>query len=93
MDRKKNIWDMATTPPIKKPTAILLWNFRIIIVPPMLKVNNKRADHTLAKPSAKDRVDMTAHDKSAKIAVRPKIEYLNDKEKSTWTRRLENTLQ
>ena len=71
---------MATTPPMKKPTAILLWNFRMIMVPPMLKAANKNADQILANPSEKDRVPMTAHDKSANIPVRPKIEYLYKQE-------------
>ena len=67
---------MATTPPIKKPTAILLWNFRMIIVPPMLNARSINADHTLVKPSAKDRVPMTAQDMRARMPVTPRIEYL-----------------
>ena len=71
---------MATTPPMKKPTAILLWNFRMIMVPPMLKAANKNADQILAKPSEKDRVPMTAQDRRARIPVSPKIEYLKERD-------------
>jgi len=52
----------------------------MIMVPPMLKAANKNADQILAKPSEKDRVPMTAHDKRAKIPVSPKIEYLQERE-------------
>lgn len=75
-DRKKNICDIATTPPMKKPTAIELWNLRIIIVPPILNAKSIRADQTDVKPSARDRVPMTAHAINARTPVKPRIEYL-----------------
>lgn len=74
--KKKNICDMATTPPMKNPTAIELWNFLIIMVPPILKASNIKADHIEVKASLRPRVDMTAHDMSAKIPVKLNIEYL-----------------
>ena len=67
---------MATTPPMKNPTAIELWNFLIIIVPPILNANSINADHIEVNASLRPLVDMTAHDINAKIPVKPKIEYL-----------------
>lgn len=67
---------MATTPPMKKPTAMLLWNFRMIMVPPMLNASNIKADHTLVNPSENDLVPITAQDMRAKIPVMPRMEYL-----------------
>jgi hypothetical protein len=61
---------------MKKPTAIELWNFLIIIVPPILNANSINADHIDVKASLIPRVDMTAQDINAKIPVKPKIEYL-----------------
>jgi len=60
---------------MKKPTAIELWNFLIIIVPPILKVSNINADHIDVNDSLKPRVDITAHDINASIPVSPRIEY------------------
>ena len=81
-DKKKNICDIATTPPIKNPTAIELWNLRIIIVPPMLRASNIRADQTDVKPSDHVRIPTTAHDIKARIPVIPRIEYLHINEGS-----------
>jgi hypothetical protein len=67
---------MATTPPIKKPTAMELWNFLMIMVPPILSASNINADHIEVKASLSPRVDMTAHDMSASIPVKLRIEYL-----------------
>jgi hypothetical protein len=67
---------MATTPPIKKPTAIELWNFLIIIVPPIDKANSINADHIDVNVSDIPRVDITAHDINANTPVKLKIEYL-----------------
>jgi hypothetical protein len=67
---------MATTPPIKKPTAMELWNFLIIIVPPMLNTSNITADQMAAKPSAKFRVDMTIKLNRVRMIVTAKMEYL-----------------
>eukprot|EP00529_Nitzschia_sp_RCC80_P033170 CAMPEP_0113483562 /NCGR_PEP_ID=MMETSP0014_2-20120614/23498_1 /TAXON_ID=2857 /ORGANISM="Nitzschia sp." /LENGTH=138 /DNA_ID=CAMNT_0000377113 /DNA_START=446 /DNA_END=862 /DNA_ORIENTATION=+ /assembly_acc=CAM_ASM_000159 len=73
--KKKNICDIATTPPMKNPTAMELWNFLIIIVPPTLNANSINADHIEVNASLRPLVDMTAHDINAKIPVKPKIEY------------------
>lgn len=84
-ERKKNICAIAKTPPMKKPTAIELWNLRMIIVPPMLNPNNMAADQNETKASAKDRDPITTQDMSAKIPVIAKMEYLN--ETNQWTRK------
>jgi hypothetical protein len=81
-DKKKNICAMATTPPMKKPTAIELWNLRIIMVPPMLSASNMKADHTEVNPSAIDRVPMTAQDIKARRPVMARIEYLKGEHKT-----------
>jgi hypothetical protein len=74
--KKKNICDIATTPPIKKPTAMELWNFLMIMVPPILNANNINADHIDVNASLTPRVDITAHDMRAKTPVKPRMEYL-----------------
>ena len=61
---------------MKNPTAMELWNLRMIIVPPMLKTHSIAALQKLAKPSAKGRVPITANDMSISNTVRPRIEYL-----------------
>mmetsp|Transcript_31955 Transcript_31955/g.48613 ORF Transcript_31955/g.48613 Transcript_31955/m.48613 type:complete len:88 (+) Transcript_31955:372-635(+) len=66
---------MATTPPIKKPTAIELWNFLMIMVPPMLNTNSITADQMAANPSAIVLVDIITKLRSVRIAVTAKIEY------------------
>ena len=76
IDKKKNSCAMATTPPMKKPTAIELWNFRIIIVPPILNANNINADHVDMKPSDRFLVPITANDINVNIPVIERIEYL-----------------
>jgi hypothetical protein len=72
----KNNCDMATTDPMKNPTAMELWNFRIIIVPPMLNTRSINADQIDANPSARVRVDITTKLSNVRIAVTAKIEYL-----------------
>lgn len=72
----KNNCDMATTPPMKNPTAMELWNFRIIMVPPMLNTRSIIADQTAANPSANVRVDMTTNESNVNTAVTAKMEYL-----------------
>lgn len=67
---------MATTPPMKKPTAMELWNFLMIMVPPILNASNINADHIDVKASLMPLVDMTAHDMSARIPVKLRMEYL-----------------
>lgn len=69
---------MATTPPMKNPTAMELWNLRIIMVPPILSASNMKADHAEVNPSASDRVPMTAQDIRASIPVIPRMEYLQE---------------
>jgi hypothetical protein len=61
---------------MKNPTAIELWNFLMIMVPPILKASNIRADHIEVNASLRPRVDMTAHDMSARTPVKPRMEYL-----------------
>lgn len=68
---------------MKNPTAIELWNFLIIIVPPILKVSNINADHIDVNDSLKPRVDITAHDINASTPVNPKIEYLSSSSSSS----------
>ena len=50
----------------------------MIMVPPMLNASSISADHIDVKVSLKPRVDMTAHDMSAKTPVKPRMEYLMD---------------
>ena len=76
IDKKKNSCAIATTPPMKKPTAMELWNFRIIIVPPILNANNINADHVDMKPSDRFLVPITANDINVNIPVIERIEYL-----------------
>ena len=71
---------MATTLPMKNPTAKLLWNLRIIMVPPMLRNRSIMADHSAAKPSDMLRVDITTSDMSIKMPVKLKMEYLKNVE-------------
>lgn len=75
----KKSCDIATTPPMKNPTAMELWNFLMIIVPPMLRTNSIRADQIAAKPSANVRVVMITKLISIRIPVTAKIEYLSER--------------
>ena len=61
---------------MKNPTAIELWNFLIIIVPPIDSINSISALHMEAKPSAIDRVPITKMDMSMREPVIPRMEYL-----------------
>ena len=61
---------------MKKPTAMELWNFRIIIVPPILNANNINADQIDMKPSDRALVPITANDINVNIPVIERIEYL-----------------
>lgn len=76
-NNKKNIWLIETTPPIKNPTAMELWNFLMIMVPPMLRIHSIVADQKDASPSANGREPITTNDMSISMTVRPKIEYLD----------------
>lgn len=62
---------------MKKPTAIELWNLRMIMVPPTLNPSNIAADQNETKASAKDRDPITTQDIRAKTPVIAKIEYLD----------------
>jgi hypothetical protein len=55
---------------------MLLWNFRMIMVPPMLRMQSINADQNAAKPSETGRVPMTQNDMIDRITVIPRIEYL-----------------
>lgn len=77
--RRKNSCDMQTTLPIKNPTAKLLWNLRIIMVPPMDRTINMAADQKEAKPSDMFRVEVTTRLMSIIIPDRAKIAYLTKK--------------
>lgn len=72
----RNNCDMATTLPIKNPTAKELWNFRIIIVPPTDKIMSMIPDHIAAKPSEAFRVEVTSKLKMSKMPDNIKIAYL-----------------
>lgn len=67
---------MATTHPMKKPTASEEWNFLIIMVPPTLRAHNIRPDHAAANPSGSLRDPSTNTPKIANKRVIPRIEYL-----------------
>ena len=54
----KNIWDAATTLPMKNPTATLLWNFLIITVPPTQSRSKTMDDQRLTNASVPPRDDM-----------------------------------
>ena len=67
---------MQTTLPMKNPTAKLLWNLRIIMVPPMDMTINMMADHKEVKPSDVFLVEVTTRLMSIKIPDSVKIAYL-----------------
>ena len=54
----RNIWDAATTLPMKNPTAKLLWNFLMITVPPAHSISKNIADQRLTNASVPPRDDM-----------------------------------
>ena len=78
-DRKKKNCAMDTTPPIKNPTAMELWNFLIIMVPPIDNMRRSTADQMDMNPSASPRVPVTAKDMSASTPVMARMEYLYHK--------------
>ena len=67
---------MATTHPMKKPTASDEWNFLIIMVPPTLRAHNIRPDHNAAKPSENLRDPRTITPSIVNASVMARIEYL-----------------
>jgi hypothetical protein len=81
---------MATTHPMKKPTAREEWNFLIIIVPPTLRAHNMRADQAAAKPSGKAREPKTITPRIDNRSVIDRMEYL--KETKTVQKRMSGCL-
>lgn len=77
-NRSKNSCDMHTTDPIKNPTAKLLWNFRIIMVPPIDRTISMIADQKEAKPSDMILVEETTRLMSIRIPDTAKMAYLNE---------------
>lgn len=69
-------WLLATVTPMKNPTAMELWNLRIIMVPPTDRQQSRTADQKLQKPSLAGLLPMTAKLMSMSAAVMAKIEYL-----------------
>lgn len=67
---------MATTPPMKNPTAMELWNLRIIMVPPIESAISIIPDQKDANPSANCRDPKTKKLIKANINVITKMEYL-----------------
>jgi len=63
---------------MKKPTAMELWNLRIIMVPPMDKQHSIAADQTEANASENGRRPIMAKLNTERAAVSPKIEYLRE---------------
>ena len=70
---------MLTREPIKKPTAMLLWNLRIIMVPPMLRATSMRPLQSDKKPSDLTRDPRTGKDMRNNRMVTPRMEYLRGK--------------
>jgi hypothetical protein len=69
---------MATTHPMKKPTAKEEWNFLIIIVPPTLRAHSMRPDHAAAKPSGKALDPKTITPRMDNRSVMDRMEYLQE---------------
>jgi len=69
-------------PPMKNPTAKELWNFLIIMVPPMLRQHRSKALQRLAKHSAGGRLPIIVSDVIVRIPVSPSMEYLQ--QRSIW---------
>mmetsp|Transcript_20877 Transcript_20877/g.21200 ORF Transcript_20877/g.21200 Transcript_20877/m.21200 type:complete len:98 (+) Transcript_20877:305-598(+) len=61
--------------PMNRPTAIELWNFLIIIVPPTDKATRSSDDVIQANPSAGERVDTTHNDIKVKSREIARMEY------------------
>ena len=67
---------MATTHPMKNPTAREEWNFRIIMVPPTLRPQSMSPDHKAASPSENRRDPRMSIPKIVRKSVIPRMEYL-----------------
>jgi hypothetical protein len=83
-NRRKNSCDMHTTDPMKNPTAKLLWNLRMIMVPPIDRIISMIADHREAKPSDMILVEVTTRLMSIRIPDTAKMAYLNDMGSEFW---------
>lgn len=73
---------------MKNPTAKLLWNFLIIMVPPILKNKSMLPLHKAAKPSEKTRVDVTNKLMITNIPDITNIAYLQINETRSWEKEL-----
>ena len=67
---------MATTLPMKKPTAMELWNLHIIIVPPTQSPISITPDQNAVKPSANKQDPRTRKVIKESINDKTRIEYL-----------------
>jgi hypothetical protein len=63
---------------MKNPTAMELWNFLMIIVPPILRAISMMALQILMNPSEIERVPVTANDMIVNTPVTLRILYLNN---------------
>lgn len=81
---RRKSWDMATTLPMKNPTAKLLWNLRIIMVPPILRNISMIPDHIAAKPSEMLLVDVTHKLMTNNNPDKTKMEYLIRIQRKRW---------
>ena len=73
----RNIWDAATTLPMKNPTATLLWNFLIITVPPMHKSSNTIDDNRLTNASVPPRDDIVYNAMNICMMDMKRMKYLH----------------
>jgi hypothetical protein len=63
---------------MKNPTAMELWNFLMIIVPPILRAISMMALQILMNPSEIERVPVTANDMIVNTPVTLRMLYLNN---------------
>lgn len=68
---------------MKNPTAIELWNFLMIMVPPILRATNMTADQKEAKTSENDLAPAMAQHINARIPVIARMEYLQQGRKES----------
>ena len=73
---RKKSWLVATTAPMKKPTAMLVWNLRITMVPPMHSPTTMTVDQRAEKDSDVDRVDTVQNVMTEMRSDRARMEYL-----------------
>mmetsp|Transcript_26391 Transcript_26391/g.76160 ORF Transcript_26391/g.76160 Transcript_26391/m.76160 type:complete len:110 (+) Transcript_26391:679-1008(+) len=72
---KKKSWLVATTLPMKKPTAMLVWNRLMTMVPPMHNPTTIMVDQRAEKDSALDRVDTVQNVVREMMRERARMEY------------------